>query len=73
MAGPTYSPSETVLEIDELIAYILNSKKNLPEYALLLYLPTGPLQEIAISNGWHDRYLFLSEKYDHLEYLIKRK
>jgi hypothetical protein len=71
---PDISPAETILEIDELIAYISNPDENiLPKYARLLYVVTGPLQEIAISNGWHDSYLSLAKKYDKLEYVIKRK
>jgi hypothetical protein len=59
---PDVSPIDTALEIDELIAYILNPEKNtIPEYASILYAPTGSLQEIAMSNGWHDDYLSLSE------------
>ncbi len=71
---PDVSPAETILEIDELIAHISNPDENiLPKDARLLCMVTGPLQEIAISNGWHDNYLSLAQKYDKLEYLIKRK
>ena len=31
---------------------------------VLLFLPTGPLQETAMSNGWSDEYLALSERFD---------
>lgn len=68
------SPVETTLQIDELIAYIINPDKNIfPEEGNVLYAPTGSVQEIAIANGWHDDYLSLAERYDSLEYLIKRK
>ena len=29
-----------------------------------LFLPTGPLQEISMANGWSDEYLVLAEKFD---------
>ena len=30
----------------------------------LLFLPTGPLQEVSISNGWADRFLVLAGRFD---------
>jgi hypothetical protein len=35
------------------------------------FLPTGTFQEVAISNGWSDEYLELSEEFDRLYNLIK--
>ncbi|CAD5292438.1 conserved hypothetical protein [Alteromonas sp. 38] len=29
-----------------------------------LFLPTGPLQEISMANGWSDEYLVLAERFD---------
>ena len=31
-----------------------------------LFLPTAPLQEIAMENGWVDEYLELAEQFDRL-------
>ena len=68
---PDENPNEAAQEIDKVISHIFEPKKNpLPQFALILYTPTGPIQEIAMSNGWHDAYLALSEEYDNLEYLI---
>lgn len=30
----------------------------------LLFLPTGPLQEVSISSGWSTRYLKLAAQFD---------
>ena len=32
----------------------------------LLFLPTGPLQETSMSNGWTDEFLTLSSEFDAL-------
>ena len=32
-----------------------------------LFGPTGPLQEIAMANGWHEEYMILSEEWDNLK------
>jgi len=29
-----------------------------------LFLPTGPLQEVALDNGWGDEYLALADRFD---------
>jgi len=29
-----------------------------------LFLPTGPLQDIAIDSGWHDKYMTLASRFD---------
>jgi hypothetical protein len=69
---PDEKPNDTALEIDKIISHILHPEQNpLPKFASILYLPTGSIQEIAMSNGWHDAYMSLSEEYDDLAYLIK--
>lgn len=30
-----------------------------------LFIPTGTLQEVSISNGWGDEFLTLAEQFDH--------
>ena len=32
----------------------------------VLFLPTGPLQDIAIDSGWHDNYMTLASRFDDL-------
>jgi hypothetical protein len=68
------NPNEAAQEIDKLISHLFEPKQNpLPEFALILFSPTGPIQEIAMANGWHDAYMALSEEYNSLEHLIKEK
>lgn len=33
---------------------------------VLLFSPTGPLQETAMGNGWHDEYVELSLRFDNV-------
>ena len=66
-------PIEVAEAIDKMISFILNPNENqLPEFATIYFAPTGPLQDIAWSNGWHDAYLELAKAYDKLEYIIKK-
>ena len=61
-------------EISALISHLLNPKKEgFPKNASVLYLPTGPIQEIAMANGWHEEYMKLSQGYDGLKYLLEEK
>jgi hypothetical protein len=30
----------------------------------VLFLPTGPIQEVSLSSGWGDEFLQLAERYD---------
>jgi len=32
----------------------------------VLFLPTGPLQDIAVHGSWHDRYIALAGRFDEL-------
>ena len=55
----------------KVLSIIRNSKKSLrasrkAKVAKLdyLFLPTGPLQEISMANGWSDEYLVLAERFD---------
>ena len=34
------------------------------------FAPTGPLQEISISNGWSEMFLKLAEQYDKTSYVF---
>lgn len=68
------SPPEAAQEIDKAISHLMNPEQNLcPMQVLILYAPTGSIQEIAISNGWHDAYMALAKEYDSLDYLFQAK
>jgi hypothetical protein len=50
-------------ELDTLIAQVRH--RQLPKEALdILFLPTGPIQEVSLSNGWADEFLALARRYD---------
>ncbi len=69
---PDELPTDCVAILDQMMAHIINpSQNNPPEYAGIQFAPTGPIQEIAISNGWHDAYMNLSTEYDRLEKKLK--
>jgi hypothetical protein len=56
---------ESLQVINDAIAFFLNPADNkLPEDISMQFAPTGPLQEIAISNGWSEMFLKLAEQYD---------
>jgi hypothetical protein len=66
-------PIDAEQQIDEIIGSVLfKNGKRLPKYWSILFAPTGPLQEIAIANGWSETYLKLSEELDGLEYILKK-
>ncbi len=66
------SPQEATDQLDQIIdAVFYEDPKGLPKYWQLLYAPTGPLQEIAMANGWSDEYLKLAEEFDSLQSQIK--
>jgi len=69
---PDRQPDKCGVVLDQMMAHIINPKKNVcPKYASIQFMPTGPIQEIAISNGWHDSYMELSTEYDALETELK--
>jgi hypothetical protein len=64
---PDETPSECATVLDQMMAHAIDPEGNpCPPYAGIQFAPTGPIQEIAISNGWHDSYMELSEAYDGL-------
>ena len=66
-------PDEMVLEINKIISHLIDpDHSNLPDIVKIVFGPTGPLQEIAMSNGWDDEYMALSAEFDDLEYLINK-
>ena len=48
-----------------LVAVTANASPDVDELTLL-FLPTGPLQETSMSNGWADEFLTLSAEFDAL-------
>jgi hypothetical protein len=69
---PDVNPPEASTTVSELVAHVLDpDSAPLPKYWNLLFAPTGDLQEIAMSNGWHDTFLQLAEEFDNLAQLLK--
>ena len=52
-------------EIDDIIARLTSD--DMPKRAdlELLFLPTGPIQEVSVSSGWGPEFLDLSTRFDH--------
>ena len=50
-------------EIDAAIA-ALERQAGVPRSLDILFLPTGPLQELAMSSGWGDEFLGLADEFD---------
>ena len=64
---PAESPVECSLVLDGMIATCISRGQTPPpEYSSIQFAPTGPIQEIAMVNGWHDEYMDLAEEYDRL-------
>jgi len=49
-------------EIDELSAAVRAG--NPPLMLTVLFAPTGPIQEVALSSGWGDEFLVLAHRFD---------
>jgi len=50
-------------ELDSLIANVRSGR--LPKMTLdVLFLPTGPIQEVSLSSGWAHEFLDLAQRYD---------
>lgn len=68
------SPKESLNVINQAIAFFLEPEKNeLPEDISMQFAPTGPLQEISISNGWSEVFLKLAEQFDKCSYCFDQK
>jgi hypothetical protein len=55
---------ETVNLINKQLQLLKSSGKVNVSKLNYLFLPTAPLQEIAMENGWVDEYLKLAEQFD---------
>ncbi len=64
-------PEQAGADLDQIIdAIFCHDSKGLPKHWTLLYAPTGPLQEIAMANGWSDAYMKLAAEYDDLQFIM---
>lgn len=50
-------------EIDELVA-LVRAEGRVPFALSVLFAPTGPIQEVALSSGWGDEFLTLADRFD---------
>lgn len=49
-------------EVDEHIHTL--ERGSVPNLSVL-FLPTGPIQEVSVSSGWGEEFLQLAERFDH--------
>jgi hypothetical protein len=67
----SFDNKEDILEeLDNHIQRFQNNDFSSIEQLIGLFLPTGDLQEIAISSGWGEEYLAISKKFDDLIQVI---
>ena len=57
----TYEAQEC---LDKLKNKINSDNRSVIEDLLILFAPTGSLQEISISSGWSDEYMKLASRFD---------
>jgi hypothetical protein len=52
--------------LDEIDAFIseLREERASPRRMAMLFLPTGPLQEVSLSSGWGDEFVALADRFD---------
>ena len=53
---------EALVEIDGAILQLKNGDAN--GAANLLFLPTGPLQEVSVNSDWGNRFCELADRFD---------
>lgn len=56
--------SAALEEIDELIRRIEMGLMPEAAHVRLLFLPTGPIQEVSLSSGWGEEFLQVSAQFD---------
>ena len=60
----SFADAETALhEIDTLAAEV-RLRGEVPWLLGVLFAPTGPIQEVALSSGWGDAFLTLADRFD---------
>lgn len=68
------SPAQSLELINQSIQYFQNPiETEYPKDLDLMFAPTGPLQEISISNGWDKVFLRLAAAYDRYGYSLKEQ
>lgn len=56
--------TDALAEIDAILTQLKSGR--IPGPAMnLLFLPTGPLQELSLSSGWGDEFVDLALRFDH--------
>jgi hypothetical protein len=51
-------------ELDRLIAAVASGPLPPRLDLMVLFAPTGPMQEVSLSSGWADEFLALSTRFD---------
>lgn len=64
-----YNEEEFIREFDILIDDFKRGIKGCIDRLKLLFTPTGILQEISLSNGWGERFIDISNRFDKLIFL----
>ncbi len=55
---------DALAEIDHALAELRAGNPPVDLSLDVLFLPTGPLQELSLSSGWGDAFLELADRYD---------
>lgn len=56
--------ADAVKELDGHIARLEKGDASKAEDMRVLFLPTGPMQELALNSGWESEFLGLAERFD---------
>jgi hypothetical protein len=68
------TPDDALQVINKAISFLLDPQQYVfPEGLSGYFAPTGPLQEISLSNGWGEIYLKVSEQYDKYAHCLENK
>ncbi len=54
-------------ELDNLTKEIADSEKPNFQTLDILFLPTGPVQEVSVSSGWGKKFLKLAARFDRVQ------
>jgi len=60
-----HDSEQALSEIDGYLATLQAGKLPPVSQLNMLFLPTGPLQEVSISSGWGEKFLALARSFDH--------
>lgn len=56
--------AEALAEVDRIIAELRAGVLPDRDHLTMIFLPTGPLQEVSVSSGWGDEFLKLAGEFD---------